>query len=120
MWTALVGKDARPDHGGGPGVAHVNVQCWRVRNNHGLHPHMPSRCPHGATLLPCATVRCYCSAVMPNDVSTVPKVASAVSVPPHARSSHSREGTALALLNQDKALKDDFQTQHTLVHRMKQ
>ena len=46
-----------------------------------MPPHTPLRCPHGATLHPCATVRCYCSAVMPNDVSTMPKVASAVNIP---------------------------------------
>ena len=27
-----------------------------------MSPHTPSRCPHGVTLLPCATVRCYCGA----------------------------------------------------------
>ena len=78
-------------------------------------PPTPSRCPHGATLLPCATVRCYCSATMPHDVPTTPKVASAVNVPPHAQSSHSSEGMALALLDQDEVLEDDFQTQHMLV-----
>ena len=45
----------------------------------------------------------------------MPKVASVVNVPPHAQSIHSSEGMALASLNQDKALEDDFQTQHTLV-----
>ena len=44
-----------------------------------------------------------------------PKVASVVNISPHARSSHSGEGTALASLNQDEALEDDFQTQHTPV-----
>ena len=83
-------------------------------------PHMPLRCPHGATLLPCATVRCYCSAVVPNDNNTMPKVASVVNVPPpHARSRHSSKGMALALLDQDKTLEDDFQTQHTPVHHVK-
>ena len=81
-------------------------------------PHMPSRCPHGVTLLPCVTVRCYCSAAASHDVSTTPKVASAVNVPPHARSSHSSKGTARALLDHDEALEDDFQTQHMLVHRV--
>ena len=82
-------------------------------------PHTPSRCPHGAVLLPCATVMCYCGATVPQDVPTTPKVASAVNVPLHAWSSHSGEGMALASLNQDEALEDDFQTQHTLVHHVK-
>ena len=68
-----------------------------------MSPHMPSRCPQGATLLPCATAKCYCSPTMPHDVCTMPKVSSAVNIPPHAWSSHSGEGTALASLNQDKA-----------------
>ena len=45
----------------------------------------------------------------------MPKVASVVNVPPHAQSSHSGEGMALASLDQDEALEDDFQTQHMLV-----
>ena len=55
---------------------------------------------------------CYCGAATSYDISTTPKVASAVNVSPHAQSSHSGEGTAWALLNQDEALEDDFQTQH--------
>ena len=39
--------------------------------------------------------------------------------PPHAQSSHSGEGTALALLDQHEALEDDFQTQHMPVHRVR-
>ena len=81
----------------------------------GYAPHMPLRCPHGATLLPCVTVRCYCSAAMPHDISTMPKVASVVNVSP----SHSGEGMAQASLNQDEALEDDFQTQHTPVHHVR-
>ena len=75
-------------------------------------PHMPSRCPHGATLLPCVTAKCYCGTTMPHDIHTTPNMASVVNIPPHAWSSHSSEGTALALLDQDEALEDDFQTQH--------
>ena len=82
-------------------------------------PHTPSRCPHGVTLLPCATARCYCDTAASHDVSTTPKVASAVNIPPHAQSSHSGEGTARASLDQDEALEDDFQTQHTPVHHVK-
>ena len=53
-----------------------------------------------------------------HDISTTPKVASVVNILPHAQSSHSSEGTAHASLDQDEALEDDFQTQHTLVHRV--
>ena len=41
-----------------------------------------------------------------------------MSPPPHARSSHSGEGMAQALLNYDEAFEDDFQTQHTPVRRI--
>ena len=56
---------------------------------------------------------------MPHDAPTTPKVASVVNVPPHAWSSHSGEGTALASLNQEEVLEDDFQTQHTPVRCIK-
>ena len=81
---------------------------------------MLSRCPHGATLLPCATTRCYSGATVSHDAPTTPKVASVVNVPlPHARFSHSGEGTALASLDQEEVLEDDFQTQHTPVCHVK-
>ena len=64
---------------------------------------------------PCATVRCYCGAATSHDLSTTPKVALMVNVPPHAQSSHSSEGTAQASLDHNEALEDDFQTQHTPV-----
>ena len=62
------------------------------------------------------TVRCYCGAAASHNLSTTPKVASMVNVPPHTRSSHSGEGMAWASLDHDEALEDDFQTQHMLVH----
>ena len=86
--------------------------------SHAPSPHMPSRYPHGATLPPCVTMRCYCSATASHDLSTTPKVASTVNTPPHTRSSHSGEGTARPSLDHDEALEDDFQTQHTPVHRV--
>ena len=92
----------------------------RERQPQTTSPHTPLRCPHGATLLPCATVRCYCGATVPHDTPTTLKVASVVNVPTHAQSSHSGKGMALALLDQDEVLEDDFQTQHTLVCRIKQ
>ena len=55
-----------------------------------------------------------------HDVCTMPKVASVVNVPPYTWSSHSGEGMARALINQDEALEDDFQTQHMPVHHVMQ
>ena len=46
----------------------------------------------------------------------MPKLSSAVSIPVHARSSHSAEGVAQALLDDDKDWEEDFQTPHTPVH----
>ena len=43
-------------------------------------------------------------------------MASVVNIPPYTWSSHSSERMAWASLDQDEALEDDFQTQHTLVH----
>ena len=48
----------------------------------------------------------------------MPKLASAVNVPSHARSSHSSEGMTWASLNDDDAWEDDFQTPHTPVHHV--
>ena len=50
-----------------------------------------------------------------HDICTTPKVASVVNVPTYAWSIHSGEGMARASLDQDEALEDDFQTQHTPV-----
>ena len=44
---------------------------------------------------------------------TTPKLSSAVSIPAYARSSHSTEGVAQALLDDDKDWEGDFQTPHT-------
>ena len=65
---------------------------------------------------PCTPLRCYCSVATSHDVSTTPKVASAVNIPPYTQFSHSGEGMARVLLDQDEALEDDFQTQQTPVH----
>ena len=48
----------------------------------------------------------------------MPKLASAVNVLSHARSSHSGEGMAWASLDDDDAWDDDFQTPHTPVHHV--
>ena len=69
---------------------------------------------------PCTTLRCYYGVAASHDISTTPKVALAVNIPPYAQSSYSREGMAQASLDQDKALEDDFQTQHMLVCRVLQ
>ena len=83
--------------------------------SHAPSLHTPSRCPHGVTLLPCVTARCYCGATMSHNLGTTPKVASTVNIPPHTQSSHSGEGMAQASLDHDEALEDDFQTHHMLV-----
>ena len=88
----------------------------RDKQLHAPSPHMPSRCPHGVALPSCVTMRCYCSATASHYLSTTPKMASTVNVPPHTRSSHSGEGMAQASLNHDEAMEDDFQTQHMPVH----
>ena len=50
----------------------------------------------------------------------MPKLASAVNIPSHTRSSHSSRGMAQASLNDDDAWDDDFQTPHTPVHHIVQ
>ena len=91
-----------------------------TRDGHscGPSPHMPLRCHHGATSPPCTPLRCCCGMATSHDVCTTPKVALAVNVPTYAQSSHSGEGMARVLLDQHKALEDDFQTQHMQVHRV--
>ena len=49
---------------------------------------------------------------------TTPRLSLAVSVPMHARSSHSAEVVAQASLDDDKDWEEDFQTPHTPVHCM--
>ena len=51
----------------------------------------------------CTPLRCYCRAATSPNVSTTPKVASAVNVPAHAQSSHSGDGMAWASLYEDDA-----------------
>ena len=67
---------------------------------------------------PCTDLRCYYSTAASHDVSTTPKVALAVSVPPYTWSSHSGEGRARASLDQDEGLEDDFQTEHMPLHHV--
>ena len=57
--------------------------------------------------------RCYCGATTSPDTNTMPKLASAVNIPSHARSSHSGGGMARASLDDEDAWDDDFQTPHT-------
>ena len=100
------------------GPHHCSQMLAQDRHLHAMYPHMPSRCPHGVTLLPCATARCYCGTAASHNFCTTPKVASAVNVPAHTQSSCSGKGMAQASLDQDKAQEDDFQTQHTPVCHM--
>ena len=73
---------------------------------------MPSRCHCGATLSPCMPLRCHWGASLSPDANTMPKLASAVSVPPNACSSHSSGGMVHASLNDEDTWEDDFQTSH--------
>ena len=79
-----------------------------------LAAHPPTRL-RDVTSPPCTPLRCYCGTAVNPDISTMPKVASAVNIPSHAWSSHSGEGMARAYLDEDEVLEDDFQTLHTLV-----
>ena len=94
------------------------MPAWETRDghSHGPSPHMPLRCHHGAITPPCTPLMCYCGSAASHSMSTMPKVASAVSIPSYAWSSHSSEGMAWASLDEDDALEDDFQTPHTPVH----
>ena len=58
-----------------------------TRDGHscGPCPHMPSRCHHGVTSPPCIPLRCYYGMATSPDISTMPKVASAVNIPSYAR-----------------------------------
>ena len=79
---------------------------------------MPSRSHLGVTAPPCTPSRCYCRAAKSPNISTTPKVASAVNIPFHAWSSHSGEGMAWASLDEDEAGEDDFQTPHMPVRHV--
>ena len=94
------------------------AQGTRDGHSRGLSLHMPSRCHHGVTSPPCTPFRCCCGVATSHNICTTPKVALAVNVPPYSWSSHSGEGMARASLDQDEALEDDFQTQHTPVCRI--
>ena len=123
MWAASAlckaGEGKHPSPGEGPKVPRTVAPRCRLR----MDSHMPNppTCLQDVCMeqlyppLPCATVRCYCGAATSHDLSTTPKVALMVNVPPHAQSSHSSEGTAQASLDHNEALEDDFQTQHTPV-----
>ena len=69
---------------------------------------------------PCTPLKCYWRAAPSPNVSTTPKVAWAVNIPSHAKSSHSGEGKAQASLDEDDAWEDDFQTPHMPVSHVMQ
>ena len=73
-------------------------------------------CSHSSS--PCMPLRCHCRATVSPDANTMPKLASAVNIPSHARSSHSGGGMARASLDDEDAWDDDFQTPHTPVHHI--
>ena len=88
----------------------------RDGHSHGPSPHTALRSHLGVTTPPCTPLRCYCGAAASPNISTTPKVALAVNIPSHARSSHSGEGMARASLYEDDVWEDDFQSPHMLVH----
>ena len=75
----------------------------RDGHSHDSSPCMPSRSHCGATAPPCMPLRCYCGATTSPDANTMPKLASVVNVPSHARCSHSDGGMAWASLNDEDA-----------------
>ena len=127
MWAVSapweVGRDGHPGSGGGPKVAHNAAPRCQLRGlGMDIHVAHPLTCPLDVTmerLHPhCTPLRCCCSVAVSHNICTTPKVALVVNVPTHAWSSHSEERMAWASLDQDEAQEDDFQTQHTPVHRM--
>ena len=121
MWVVSApckaGRDQHPSPRGGPKVAHIVTPRCRLGIDIHMAPHAFEMSPW-SDFTPCTTSRCYYGVATSHDISTTPKVASAVNIPPYTWSSHSSEGTAHASLDQDKALEDDFQTQHMLVHHV--
>ena len=99
---------------------------WRRASRPRRRSRSSSRC-HSQTLAwgnrdgrshdssPCTPSRCHCGATVSPDANTMPKLASAVNVPSHARSSHSGGGMARASLDDEDAWNDHFQTPHTPV-----
>ena len=61
---------------------------------------------------PCMPSRCHCRAALCPGANTMPKLASAVNIPSHARSSHSCGEMARASLDDEDTWEDDFQTPH--------
>ena len=121
-WAALVDKDKHPDPGGGLEVARINaLKCRHAKDNHRPRPPTHPRDVHMEQFYSPVQLRGV-TAVPPCPMMPPPhrKWPQQSMFPPHARSSHSGKGTALASLDQDEVLEDDFQTQHTPVHRVKQ
>ena len=71
---------------------------------------------HGSS--PCMPSRCHCGATLSPDANTMLKLALAINVPSHARSSHSSKGMAQASLDDEDTWDGDFQTPHTPVHHV--
>ena len=120
--VAWAAEDEHPDPRGGLEVARVEaLRCQRVKDNHRPRPPTHPRDVHIEQLY--SPVPLQGVTVVPPCPMTPPPhrkwPQQSMFPPPHARSSHSSEGTALASLDQDKVLEDDFQTQHTSVHHVK-
>ena len=88
----------------------------RMRNNHGPCPPTRPRDVHMEQLYSPVRPRGVTATLLCPMTSAPHLKWPQQSIFPHARSSHSSEGMALASLDQDEALEDDFQTQHMPVH----
>ena len=115
-------KDKHPDPGGGLEAAHIDaLRCQCAKDNHRPHPPTHPQDVHMEQLyspvpLRGVTVVPLCP-IMPPPHRKWPR--QSMFPPPHSQSSHSGKGMALASLDQDEVLEDDFQTRHTLVCRVK-
>ena len=73
---------------------------------------------HSCCLPPNMLPRCHCGGPTSPCTDTMPKLASAASVPAYAHSSHSGRGMAWASLDDEDACEDDFQTLHMSFHHI--
>ena len=116
MWVASAGKDKHPNAREGPRAACINAPtCRHTRDNHGLRPPTRLQEVHMKQLYSPVQPQSV-TAALPCPMMSAPHLKwPQQSIFPHACSSHSSEGMALASLDQDEVLEDDFQTQHTQV-----
>ena len=116
------GRDEHPSPGGGPKTVRNTALRHQPGGGRDGYSHGSST-PHAFEVSPQSDhTPLYAFQVlsMSPNISTMPKVVSAVNVPSHARSSHSSEGTARASLDENDMWEDYFQTLHMPVHHVVQ